>query len=427
MSRNRTASALAITLLLTGCASSGTSSPAESDSSTVSSGSSNTPTPSSPVDSAATTTTVTIAPLGSLRAAAGTVTVVHDGGAAITVADAETVVTGDRVTVAPGGLAELTTPAGVMRVGDASKAVAFDLETPAGTTTISLEHGNVWIVATTGSLAITLPDAGITVAPGDLSAGIRASGLRASDDSGRAAVLCDDGGCAVAALAGSVSVGTDGAASAVLSLGTALDLVGGSAPVAVAPSATAVTPFLLQNVQLDRAGGIGPEPTTGATSASLDGSYVVTYRTVENDRDPLTDETVDRAVTIATACVRFTCTLDYGTELKDPVGNIIVLHTPLTFDGTAYHGQLTSTDPCLDRSFSEIPDAQIYTGQIDVEPTTAEPRDDGAVVVLFQSTATDDSVIAPAGQAAGCRINLNNDGFSAHSVSTGPGVRLPNT
>ncbi len=321
---------------------------------------------------------------------------------------------GDVLDVAGNGVAELRLESGaVLRIGAGSSAT-FD-SAGANEARLSVVVGSVWLAAATGdptNVVVEIPGATAT-----------ASGASV-------AVICDPVTCHIGAADGPAIVAPNAGALINLQPHQYATVAGGvvSGPAAFPPSALVVVPFLQQNAALDVQEGLrtSAEGTViKPIDAMLDGAYRVTYTTTENDRDDVTGTSIDRTARIATTCLGLACAITFTTELSNGSGSVIELSTPMTFDGTTYHGVLTQSNSCSDFAPRAAPDAAVdYTGTVDLTPDAAAFLDGRLIVTGYSSINLDVSIVNPAGQASGCRINLRNDGFSARSLTVGVGVRL---
>ena len=348
--------------------------------------------------------------VGQLSIIAGSVTIAVPGSPSLQVTGKMPIAAGSTFTVDSAGLAQL--------VDEQGSTVRFGPETsvtlgtaPDGSLAVGLKGSRVWATSPANSnrsINIDLDGVAIQFAAANVLAG------------------CDGTECFVGVLDGSASVGAAPASKADLGRWQQVAVVGGQlgsiAP--FAPSAITADSFASQNFVLDQQQHLRGAPSNQAY-ASLDGNYEVTYKTIENDRDPVTGETVTRAAHITTACVRLVCVLTLSLELKGPNGDTITLDTPLAFDGSAYRGVVTQTDPCYQRHSGETQDGaeQVYTGKVEIVVEKGSLRDGLYVADGYSSTNVDTTVVNEAGRAFGCSVNLNNDGFSATSTTTGIAVR----
>ena len=311
------------------------------------------------------------------------------------------------------GVADLRLESGaVFRIGAGSNATFSSAG--ASEARLSVVVGSVWLATATDdptSVVVEIPGATTTASGASL------------------AVICDPVTCHIGAADGPAIVTPNAGAPINLQPHQYATAAAGvvSGPAAFPPSALVVVPFLQQNAALDVQQGIRTS-AEGAVikpiDAVLDGTFRVTYTTTENDRDDVTGASIERTARIATTCLGLACAITFTTELSSGTGSVIELATPMTFDGTTYHGVLTQSSNCSDFAPSAAPDAAVdYTGAVDLTPDAAALLDGIPAVTGYSSINLDVSVVNPAGQSSGCRINLRNDGFSARSLTVGIGVR----
>lgn len=386
------------------------------DGSTSSSPSSTPATAAIPVATAETTATVVLRAV--VTPTSGTVLVAAPDASPSAAVGAATVASGSTIRVQEAGGADLAIGDGAIARLGADSTVVYRSTGP-DAATIELATGTVWLtssVAATTVLTLDVPGAAALIGGARVLAGC------AADECFIGAI----GG----PIGGAISVVDAAGATSTVASGTYVKTSPGSvsAPVAFPPSALGVNPFAVQNISLDIAAGITPVAADGspadATTARIDGDFTVTYRTTESDRDDLDGSTVDRHVSIRTQCEGLTCAVIFSTELKAPDGSITTLDTPLDFDGTAYHGALSSTYQCQNhRTGATAADALTYTSTLSLTVTGASYGLGVPVVTTFAAVLDERNEVSDEGRAIKCNINLRNDGYSSHAVTAGAGVR----
>jgi hypothetical protein len=123
--------------------------------------------------------------------------------------------------------------------------------------------------------------------------------------------------------------------------------------------------------------------------------------------------------------VHLVCDVTLSVDLKGASGETITLDTPLSFDGSSYHGELTQSDPCHQRQTFDTKEGaeQDYTGTVEIVTGRASIVDGLYRADEFHSTNVDTTVVNDVGRAFGCSVNPNNDGFSTTSTTIGSAVR----
>ena len=382
-----------------------------------------------------TSSTTPTVPSTSARPAPVVATITEFTGDVVVLAAGTTTVATPGIGLVPGATVSVNGPGrttvslgsgAVVRLGDDS-AATFTSRGP-DDTSWALARGAIWATAPTADTTTTTIDiagASVTSAGARLYAGC-------ADDACFVGTV-DGVATATATATTTATVAASADASVALPPFRAITTGGGtmSPPSAFPPSALRAIPFAAENVLLDEAAALrAPVPdgaaVTDLSTVSLDGSYTVTYRTVESDRDDIdpTSAGVDRAVTVRTECAGIVCTLVYATEMKGALGDTVVAETPLTFDGAQYHGTASSLDPCDDfKNLVTVEDAIAYTGLTDVSITSAAYVDGIPVATGLDVRIDETNVVTDAGRAIDCVINLRNDGYSAHAVVVGVGTR----
>ena len=345
--------------------------------------------------------------VGQLSVIAGGVTMAGADGVSLHVTGTLPVASGTTFTVDPAGLAQLVDEQGsTVRFGPETSVV---LDTaPDGSLSVAVQGSKLWLVSPEGSTVavhIDLDGTAVEAIGANLLAG------------------CDGSDCFVGVLDGTATVSAGTGNPVDLSAFQQVGIAGGSitAPGSLPPSAITADEFANQNSLLDQQQGLRGTPDS-PSRAALDGDYTVTYKTIASDRDPVTDDTVQRTAHVTTTCEQLVCAVTLSVEVKGANGETITLDTPLSFDGTSYHGQLTRSDPCHQRQTFDTKDGanQDYTGDVEVVVDQASVVDGLYRANGFSSTNIDTTTVNDVGRAFGCSVNPNNDGFSTTSTTTAP-------